>query len=158
MDLIIKPDNFTSPFLNDEFSQKINTLNEKLPAIIDDFNKYYVFYNKNPEYQEYQQIFENIKGNLQSVNSDLVKISNDIDKNTNTINSELLVLNDKIKKEKQLKILLDKRDGIVQKYNSSNEMIEDYKEIYNLNYTKNCALFIGIIGSVIIYRKTFINQ
>ena len=31
------------------FLSQINTLKEKLPSILDDFKKYYVFYNKNPE-------------------------------------------------------------------------------------------------------------
>ena len=31
---------------------------------LDDFKKYYVFYNKNPEYNEYKSHFENIKNNL----------------------------------------------------------------------------------------------
>ena len=53
------------------FKEKLETLNNQLPAILDDFKKYYVFYNKNPEYSEYQQMFENIKSNLTKINSDL---------------------------------------------------------------------------------------
>ena len=68
-------DDLTKPQV---FLSQINTLKEKLPSILDDFKKYYVFYNKNPEYNEYQQIFENIKGNLQNINSELFITTNNI--------------------------------------------------------------------------------
>jgi hypothetical protein len=45
-----------------EFTNKLGTLQNQLPAILQDFQKYYVFYTKNPEYPEYQQMFQNIKG------------------------------------------------------------------------------------------------
>ena len=54
-------DNFKTPGI---FDEKLQTLNQQLPAILDDFKKYYVFFNKNPEYPEYQNSFENIKGNM----------------------------------------------------------------------------------------------
>ena len=54
-------DNFKTPVI---FKEKLKTLNQQLPAILDDFKKYYVFFNKNPEYPEYQNLFENIKANI----------------------------------------------------------------------------------------------
>jgi hypothetical protein len=59
----IEIDNFNESDLFDKFKnpeeikEKIHTLQQQLPAILDDFKKYYVFYNKNPEYPEYQQMF-----------------------------------------------------------------------------------------------------
>ena len=83
-------DDLTKPQV---FLSQINTLKEKLPSILDDFKKYYVLYNKNPEYNEYQQMFENIKGNLQNVNSELFMISNNIEKDTESINDRLHKIN-----------------------------------------------------------------
>ena len=125
----LQQDNLTDDLTKPQvFLSQINTLKEKLPSILDDFKKYYVFYNKNPEYSEYQQMFENIKGNLQNINSELFMTSNNIEK-------------EKIK-NRQLK----RRLGIIEKkYNGSDELISDYKEIYNLDYLKNFALFYGII-------------
>ena len=40
-------DNFKTPGI---FKEKLQTLNNQLPAILADFKKYYVFFNKNPEY------------------------------------------------------------------------------------------------------------
>jgi hypothetical protein len=136
-------DDLTKPQV---FLSKINILKEKLPAILDDFKKYYVFYNKNPEYDEYQQMFENIKSNLQSINSDLFMTSNNIEKDTENINDRLQKLNALIEKEKIKNKQLKKRLGIVEKkYNGSDELISDYKEIYNLDYLTNFALFYGVV-------------
>jgi hypothetical protein len=136
-------DDLTKPQV---FLSKINTLKEKLPAILDDFKKYYVFYNKNPEYDEYQQMFENIKSNLQSINSDLFMTSNNIEKDTENINDRLQKLNALITKEKIKNRQLKRRLGIVEKeYNGSDELISDYKEIYNLDYLTNFALFYGVV-------------
>jgi hypothetical protein len=136
-------DDLTKPQV---FLSQINTLKEKLPSILDDFKKYYVFYNKNPEYNEYQQIFENIKGNLQNINSELFMTTNNIEKDTESINDRLQKINALIAKEKIKNRQLKRRLGIVEKkYNGSDELISDYKEIYNLDYLTNFALFFGVI-------------
>jgi len=136
-------DDLTKPQV---FLSQINTLKEKLPSILDDFKKYYVFYNKNPEYNEYQQIFENIKGNLQNINSELFMTTNNIEKDTESINDRLQKINALIAKEKRKNRQLKRRLGIVEKkYNGSDELISDYKEIYNLDYLTNFALFFGVI-------------
>ena len=136
-------DDLTKPQV---FLSQINTLKEKLPSILEDFVKYYIFYNKNPEYSEYQQMFENIKGNLQKINSELFMTLNNIDKNTETINDRLQKINMSITKEKIKNKQLKRKLGIVEKkYNGSDELISDYKEIYNLDYLNNFALFFGVI-------------
>ena len=136
-------DDLTKPQV---FLSQINTLKEKLPSILDDFKKYYVFYNKNPEYSEYQQMFENIKGNLQNINSDLFMTSNNVEKDTENINDRLQKINALIAKEKMKNKQLKKKLGIVEKkYNGSDELISDYKEMYNLDYLNNFALLFGVI-------------
>ena len=37
--------NLTKP---DDFKQQLQVLQDQLPSILDDFKKYYIFYNKNP--------------------------------------------------------------------------------------------------------------
>ena len=153
----LEQDNLTDDLTKPQvFLSKINVLKEKLPSILDDFKKYYVFYNKNPEYDEYQQIFENIKGNLQNINSELFMTSNNIEKDTENINDRLQKINALIAKEKIKNRQLKKRLGIVEKkYNGSDELISDYKEIYNLDYLTNYALFYGIIVLGLILASKF---
>ena len=146
-------DDLTKPQV---FLSKINNLKEKLPSILEDFVKYYVFYSKNPEYNEYQQIFENIKGNLQNINSELFMTSNNIEKDTETINNRLHKINALIAKEKIKNRQLKRKLGIVEKkYNGSDELISDYKEIYNLDYLTNFALIYGVIMLTVIMASRF---
>jgi hypothetical protein len=135
--------NFTQPA---SFLAKLKPFHEKLPSILEDFVKYYVFYNRNPEVNEYQQIFNNIKGNLQSLNSGLFMETNNIEKMTEIINEKLLELDKLIMKEKKMNRELKRRLGIVENtYNGSDEMINNFKDMYELQYLTNFATFAGII-------------
>ncbi len=142
-----------------EFNNKIRTLQEKLPAILDDFKKYYVFFNKNPTYSEYQQMYENLKDNLNSISNELLTITSDVEKNTQNIGEFLLKINESIEKEKnknsKLKSIVS---NINNSYNGSRIMVSQYKEIYNTNYYNNIFMFIGIIISGAALIKVFANK
>ena len=135
--------NFKTPGI---FKEKLQTLNNQLPAILDDFKKYYVFFNKNPEYPEYQTSFENIKGNMTKLSSDLFMLSNDVQSSTDELNKKLFALNVLIQEEKERNRDLKLKLGIVEhKNNAATELISDYKNIYSEEYLRNWALFISII-------------
>lgn len=142
-------DNFKNP---ETLREKLKTLNQQSPAILNDFKKYYVFFNKNPENPEYQNLFENIKNNLTKTGSDLFVLSNDVESSTNEINKKMFALNILIQKEKEINRELKKKLGIVEhKNNASTELIYDYKNMYSEEYLRNWSLFfcILIIGSSI---------
>jgi DNA repair exonuclease SbcCD ATPase subunit len=142
-----------------EFNNKIKTLQEKLPAILDDFKKYYVFFNKNPTYSEYQQIYENLKDNLNTISNELITITNDVEKNTKNIGEFLLKINQSIEKEKNKNIKLKSiESNINNSYNGSRVMINEYKEMYNSKYYNNIFMFIGIIISGATLVKVFANK
>jgi len=135
--------NFTQP---NQFMQNLETLNSKLPPILDEFKKYYVFFNKNPEYQEYQNAFENIKGNLNTVNSNLFSLSNSVESSTEKINNVLFSLDILIKKEREKNKELKRKLGIVEhKSNASSELISDYRNIYESGYLRNWAIVLSTI-------------
>jgi CCR4-NOT transcriptional regulation complex NOT5 subunit len=142
-----------------EFNNKIKTIQEKLPTILDDFKKYYVFFNKNPTYSEYQTIYENLKGNLNSISNELLSITSDVEKNTQNIGEFLLKINESIEKEKnknsKLKSIVS---NINNSYNGSRIMVSQYKERYNSKYYNNILLFIGIIISGTALIKVFANK
>jgi hypothetical protein len=143
--------NLTKPSL---FFTQLDTLEEKLPHVLDDFKKFFVFYSKNPEVAEYQQSFENIKGNLQKLSGELFMITNNIEKGTDDINHKLLKLDILIEKEKMKNKVLRKKLGLVEtKYDGSAEMISDYKNTYNLYYLKNFGVFLGIVVSLVAVKK-----
>jgi hypothetical protein len=93
--------NFEKP---ENLLSTIQTLQEQIQPILDDFVKYYVSYNSNPTNSEYQQMYNNIKSNLNNINSQLFIISNTVDSNTSSISKNMLKLDksiDKMKKEQQ---------------------------------------------------------
>jgi len=142
-----------------EFNNKLNTLQEKLPAILDDFKKYYVFFNKNPTYSEYQKIYEDLKGNLNSISNELLTITSDVEQNTKNIGEFLLKINESIANEKEKNIKLKSiESNINNSYNGSRIMINEYKETYNAKYYSNIFIFIGIIISTTALIKIFTNR
>ena len=135
--------NFIKP---DAFLQQVALLEQQMPSILDDFEKYYVFYNMNPSNNEYHQMFDNIKNNLNNVNSKILSISNNIDSVISDTNKKLSGLDNLIKKEKEKNIVLKKNLQIIkQKENSSEILINNYKKIYDINYLKNWGLILSII-------------
>jgi hypothetical protein len=141
------------------FLSKINVLSNQLPAILDDFKKYYVFYNKTPEYDEYKNMFENIKANLNTTNTSLIKISDSVGSATEDINEKLEELNKLIRGERiknvALKRLLGREE---EKYNGAGEMNSNYTEMYELSYLRNWAMFLGILVVSLAIGKVFNNN
>lgn len=140
-----KEDDFIKEFPSaNQFIQKLQTLQSQLPSILSDYQKYYTLYNKSPQNQEYQQMFQNIKSNLNNVNAQLFILSNDIQSNTNNLNSKLFALDTLIQKEKKKNDYLKKQLGI-NNVNVSDILIDEYKEIYQSGYLRNWALFFSIL-------------
>jgi len=140
----------------EEYKNKLNELQEKLPSILEDFKKYYIFYNKNPSYNEYQSIFEGIKGNLTNIMSQLFIISNNVQVDTDKINKYLHKLHIAIEEEKIKNRKLKKQaGGLKEKYNSSDILINEYKDIYNMYYLRNFTIFLRIILITFLVTKIF---
>jgi uncharacterized protein YdcH (DUF465 family) len=144
----------TSNYKNSEyFLSNLQIFEEQLQPILDDFLKYYVFYNKNPDVTEYRQIFFNLKSNLNNINSKLFTLTNEVDSNIESISKNLNTLNDKIMDLKSKNTSLKKKVGSVEeKNNSSTELIYDYKQMYDNNYLRNWALLFSILGTLIILK------
>jgi hypothetical protein len=141
-----------------EFRNKIHVLTEQLPAVLDDFVKYYIFYNKNPEYEEYRRMYANVKNNLTQIGSEAFGLSNDVQYNTDNLNQKMDCLNIAINREKELNRKLKKRLGIIEdKSNASSELITDYDQIYQLNYLRNFGLFVSIIVVFVVIKNMFSN-
>jgi len=144
---------FTNPT---QFSSKLNALSEQLPPILDDFQTAYVNYNSNPAFATYQNSFFNIRNNIINLNAELFITTNDIEKNIEIINEDLQNKNIEIDNEKKInKKLKSQNKNADNKINGSYQMIDDYKEIYNLKYLNNFNIFFGIIFGVFICKTIF---
>ena len=146
-------DNYKQP---QKFREKLESLIQQLPSILDDYNKYSVLYNKNPDYNEYQQSFNGIQGNLNELNSQLFMLSNDVDSNTDKVNDYLIKLNRLINIEKNKNTKLKKQLGNIEGENeATTEMIVNYKEMYNNDYLRNWGLLLSIVLAGFVISKVY---
>lgn len=149
-------ENFENP---KKMIEVLQTLQEQMPNILDDFKKYFILYNKDPNYPEYQSMFENVKQQLNKLSSTLFMTSNEVDLNTDKINKKFFELNVLIKKEKKVNQILKRKLGIIeQKGNSSDEMIDNFNEIYDMGYLRNWGLLLSILITWICISKVFKQQ
>jgi hypothetical protein len=129
-----------------KFDEKIKNIKNSFFSALDDFKKYYVYYNKNPEVDEYQNFFATSKGQLQGLNSEIFLVTNNIQKNIKNLDEEMKIISNKLKDEKDLnEELLKLINKIQTTEDGSATMIHDAKEEYNIQYYKNWELFIGIL-------------
>lgn len=139
------------------FNEKINNIKSQFFSALDDFKKYYVYYNKNPEVNEFQNYYTNSKGQLQTMSKDLFLTTNNIDKNIEFLDNEMLYTSIKLEKQKKLhKELSELINNLQNTQNGSEILIDDSKTKYNLQYYKNVELFIGILMVSGLLTKFFI--
>ena len=135
---------------------EIVILVETVPHLLDDYTKNYILYHKNPESNENASLFENIKSSLESTNSKLFLLNNTIEKGTQEINEKLILFNNQIQSKKKdngkMKQILKSIDN---RYNASDERIDDYTEMYKNQYFKNVTMLIGILLGGILLSKVF---
>jgi hypothetical protein len=145
-----------------KFDEKIKSLRKGFFSALDDFKKYYVFYNKNPEVDEYQNFFANSKGQLQNYNSDIFLLTNQIKLKIKNLNDEMRVVGKKLKSEKEVNTELLKLINKIQAtQDGSATMIDDAKDEYNIQYYKNWELiflaFVFFSISINLFTKPKIN-
>jgi hypothetical protein len=136
------------------FKDKINDLDSGINILLDEYKKLYVLVGVNPNNQEYQQQYQNMVNNLDSVMSKLFSVSKDIQVNVNNVNKTLVEYDILIKEEKKINNDVKTTLGIVEnENNAASEMISDYKDIYEKRYLRNWSLILGsIIGLIAISR------
>ena len=129
-----------------QINEQINNKKASFFSALDEFKKYYVYYNKNPEVNEYQNFFNTSITQLQGLNSDIFLITNNIQKKIQDLNIEMKAVSNNLNNEKELNSeLLSLINNIQTTEDGSSIMIGDAKEEYNRQYYKNWELFIGII-------------
>jgi hypothetical protein len=142
----------------DQYLEKINTSKQSLHFILQEFKKIYVLSRMYPENQEYQQQFSNVTNNLKTILANFFSLSNEVQLNIDEISKKMIELDILISKEreknKKLKISL----GLIEnKNNASTEMINNYKEIYDMRYLRNWAIGLSTLVCIasisIVYKK-----
>jgi hypothetical protein len=133
----------TGPEQNNE---KIQSIKTQFFSALDDFKKYYVYYNKNPEVDEFQNYYANSKGQLQTMSKELFLTTNSIDKHIEILDNEMKDIAVKLEDEKKSNDKMTKMFINLQNTkNGSTVLINESKEEYNNQYYANWEMIIGII-------------
>ena len=145
-----------------EFKEQVNSIKIEMSTVLDDFKKLYILHNMNPTNQEYLQQYDNSVSSITQKLAELFTNSNNIQNETNSLSKRLLPLDKSIKAERSKNIRLKKQLGIVDnKTNAADEMISNYKEMYDNNYLRNWALFlttlVGIYSIAIVFKKPIVK-
>jgi hypothetical protein len=144
-----------------QFDEKINTIKTQFFSALDDFKKYYVYYNKNPEVNEFQNFYINSKTQLQSMSRDIFLTTNNIDKNIELLDKAMKIVSIKLENEKKLNgELMKVLTNLENTQNGSEILIDDSKNSYNTQYYYNWEIFIGILivsGMFANFFKSSIN-
>lgn len=131
---------------NNQFDDKINSIKSQFFSALDDFKKYYVYYNKNPEVNEFQNYYSNSKGQLQTLSRDIFVTTNDIDKQIEILEAAIKTMMELLKEEKALNDDLTKQLKDVENTHVSSEvLIDESKDTYNIQYYNNMNLIIGVV-------------
>jgi hypothetical protein len=132
--------------LSKQFDEKINDIKTSFFSALDDFKKYYVYYYKNPEVDEFQSYYSNSKGQLQSMSKEIFITTNSIDKHIESLDKEMQTISIKLEDEKKLnKEMMAILTNLQNTKNGSEILIDDSKKEYNIQYYKNVEILIGIL-------------
>ena len=127
------------------FDEKITNINSQFFSALDDFKKYYVYFNKNPEVNEFQNFYENSKGQLQTISKNLFVVTNDIDSSIVKLDDKMSSISVQLEDEKKLnKEMMDILTNLQNTQNGSEILIDDSKTKYNEQYYKNIQIIVGI--------------
>jgi len=141
------------------FDENINSLKSQFFSVLEDFKKYYVYYNKNPEVDEFQTNYENAKNQLKTISSDLFKITKNIYKHINQLDTYMHDVSKQIKtKKKSNEELLYATQNLKNTESGSKILIDDSKNDYNIQYYRNLEMIIGILILSGLLVKTFVKD
>ena len=139
-----------------DYNSKIQTLKEQFYPILSDYKQAFVNTNKYPDLNEYQQIYASSKANLDTVLSGIFSTKTSIEYDLETLKDNLLDLDKKITYEKSLNTKLTKKYGqLTGDNNGSDVMLDDSKNLYQIQYVANVTLFIGIFLFTGVIYKVF---
>jgi hypothetical protein len=129
-----------------QYQEQISGIKSSFLSALDDFKQYYVNYNMHPESEDYNTNYMTSKEQLQTLSSDVFKITNDIQRKIEDKDKAMKIVEVKLIKEKDLN---QKLADILKNLNGvkagSSIMIDDSKTDYIFNYYKNIEIFIGIL-------------
>ena len=148
--------NLVTPFT---FKEKLFSLQQQLPPLLEDYNSAYILYQNNPGVSQYQQPYETSLANLNQLNSELFVLTNAVETNSDNVQDTLNELNLKIGQAQKINTDLKNKIKLSESNNyTSTEMIINYKQLYTGSYLKNWSLLLSIVLAGVAIKMVFNNK
>lgn len=126
---------------------------DKLPDILDDYEKYYVMYHKNPEVDEFQNYFNNTKDQLSELRHSLEKTKTMLKSHIQSTENNMQGITETINSDKQqYNKLFKKQNQLTNAKNGAKQMVGDAQRTYKAQYMDNvemCVKMVFVLGILI---------
>lgn len=143
----------------EKYINELDELKDIINSLLDELKKNYVAAKMDPDNEDIQLQYQDVISNIKQMELKLFSLSNDIEANTDELNKQLRNLDRLISIERDRNKQLRKKLGMVaEKNNSALEMISDYKELYNIQYLRNWALFLSTVICIFTINTVYKNQ
>jgi hypothetical protein len=144
---------------SDYYKEKLDSYNSQFTSALDDFKKYYVFFNANPELDEYKNMYDNIVKQLQTIIKGVNNTTDEIQNDVQIVDDTITMYNTKMDNQRKLnKEFTNINSSITDGENGSEIRKQDFVSLYNSQYKINWFVFIGIILAILILLKVFKGQ
>jgi len=138
------------------YLQELESLDKMVSPITQDYEKYYVFYHKDPQSQEYKQVFYETRSALIQLHAGLFQLLNNVERSIDYLNEKLMEVNGLIQQQKKRNGKLRRQLGMIEgSMNSSEELINDFTEMYNLAYLQNWSIFFSILIAIYTMNRVY---
>ncbi len=145
--------------MSKNYSEQINAYNSQFSAALDDFKKYYVFYNKNPESDEYKNAFDTVVKQIQDIIKGVNNVTDELQYDIELYNNSIANYNTKMGTQRRLnKEFSNVNTSVIDLANGSKTRIDDYVGLYNKQYNLNWEIAVGIFLAIVILLKVFQGQ
>lgn len=138
--------------------QQLKDVKNQFASALKDFQKYYVYYHKNPEVSEFQNFYSNVKSQLQQLTKQVRTIEMDA--------QQKLQLLSQIMSKREIEIHSEKEKSNHYRYklsqlenakNGANMLINDTEQLYLQQYYRNIEMLVGLVLVASLIVKKFIN-
>jgi hypothetical protein len=139
-----------------DYNSTIQTLKGQFLSVLSEYKQSYVNATLYPDLNEYQQIYESSKANLNTVLTGIFSVKVDLTNDLEALKNKLMDLDKKITYEKSINSKLNSTySQVVGNTNGSDVMLDDSKNLYHTQYVANVTLFIGIFLLTSVIYKVF---
>ena len=141
------------------YKEKLEGYNSQFTSALDDFKKYYVFFNTNPESTEYKNSYDNVVSQLQTCVKGVNTYTDEIQKDVELVNNTITKYNSKMDNQRKVNKEFNNISRAITDSEAGSEIRKtDFVSLYNSQLKVNWFTFIGIILAILILLKVFKGQ